>query len=50
MLFDIVARISELIAIKFSFWRDGLEDVSESVPAPDFEGAIANLLDSNFIR
>ena len=47
MLFDIVARISELIVLKFDFWRDGLEDVPKSIPAPDFKEAIANLLDSN---
>ena len=47
--FDIVAWISEVAVIKFDFWRDGLEDVSEGVPDPNFELAVASLLDSNFI-
>ena len=49
MLFDIVAWISELTVIKFDFWRDGLEDVPESVPAPNFVEAVANLIDLNLI-
>ena len=28
MLFDIVARILELVVIKFDLWHDGLEDSS----------------------
>ena len=49
MIFDIVARISKLAVIKFDFWRDGLEDVPESVPAPNFVEAVANLIDLNLI-
>ena len=30
--FDIVARISKLVVIKFYFWQSGLEDVLEEVP------------------
>ena len=30
--FDIVARISKLVVIKFYFWQSGLEDIPEEVP------------------
>ena len=29
---DVVARISELVVIKFDFWQGGLEGVLEDVP------------------
>ena len=34
---NIMARISELVVIKFTFWQGGLEDVLEEVP----EGVLA---------